>query len=138
MAFKARPPGKGLSRSQSLQTKTPMKPGAGFTAQSSSMPRSSFTAMPPSPAEQRRAQQKALQKATLRLLEKAQKEAAERGVDLSEWENEFLGSVSERVKTYGRAFADPDKGASGGTLSARQGVKLKEIRKKAATAKPKA
>ena len=58
------------------------------------------------------------------------------GVDLSDWEGEFLGSVSQRVKTYGRAFADPDKGASGGTLSLRQGVKLKEIRRKAKIAKP--
>jgi len=125
MAFKARPPGKGLGRTKSLQTKTPMKPGAGFTAK------------PPSPADQRKAQQKALQKATLRALEKAQKEAAERGIDLSEWETDFLDSVSERVRTYGRAFADPDKGAAGTTLSVRQGGKLKEIRKKAATAKPK-
>ncbi|WP_443750689.1 hypothetical protein [Asticcacaulis solisilvae] len=93
-------------------------------------------AKPPSPAEQRAAQKKALQASTLRLLEKARREAAEHGVDLSEWESEFLDSVSQRVKTYGRAFADPDKGASGGTLSLRQGVKLKEIRKKARTAQP--
>ncbi len=125
MAFKSKPPGKALTRSKSLQTKSPMKPGAGFAAKA------------PSPADQRKAQQKALQKATLRALEKAQKEAAERGVDLSEWETDFLDSVSERVKTYGRAFADPDKGAAGTTLSVRQGSKLKEIRKKAATARPK-
>ena len=91
MAFKTRPPGKSpqktLVRSKPLQTKAPMKPGTGFTAS------------PPSPADQRKAQQKALQKATLRVLEKARKEAAERGVDLSEWEAEFLDSVSERVKT---------------------------------------
>jgi hypothetical protein len=130
MAFKTRPPGKGLNRSKSLQTKTAMKPGTGFIAK------------PMSPADQRRAQREALQKATLRELEKARKEAIERGIDLSEWESEFLDSVGERVKTYGRAFADPDKGAAGGTLSLRQGVKLKEIRKKVAqekgTAKPKA
>ena len=114
-----------MNRSKPLQTKKPMKPGGGFSTKA------------PSPADQRKAQQKALQKATLRALEKAQKEAAERGVDLSEWENEFLGSVSERVKTYGRAFADPDKGAAGTTLSVRQGAKLKEIRKKTATAKSK-
>ncbi len=99
-----------------------MKPGAGFQAK------------PPSPADQRKAQQKALQKATLRALEKARKEAAEQGVDLSEWEAEFLDGVSERVKTYGRAFADPDKGAPGTTLSLRQGMKLKEIRRKTARA----
>ena len=132
MAFKTRPPGKGPSRTKGLQTKAPLKNKAAIK------PGTGFQAKPPSPAEQRKAQQKALQKATLRVLEKAQKEAAEAGVDLSEWETEFLDSVSERVKTYGRAFADPDKGASGSTLSMRQGVKLKEIRKKAAAAKPKA
>ena len=126
MAFKARPPGKAISRSKPLQTQKPMKPGSGFIAKA-----------PSSAADQRKAQQMALQKATLRALGKAQKEAAERGVDLSEWENAFLDGVSARVKTYGRAFADPDKGAAGTTLSLRQGMKLKEIRKKAATAKPK-
>lgn len=50
---------------------------------------------------------------------------------LSEWEGEFLDSVSERVKTHGRAFADPEKGAPGQALSAMQGRKLKEIAKKA-------
>lgn len=105
-----------------MRTKTPMKTGQGFKS----------AGKPPSPAEQRKAQQQALQKATLRQLEKARREAAEKGVDLSEWESEFIASVSERVKTYGRAFADPDKGAMNGTLSLRQGVKLREIRKKAA------
>lgn len=42
----------------------------------------------------------------------------------------------ERVKTYGRAFADPDKGAAGAPLSAMQGYKLKEIAAKA-SGKPK-
>jgi hypothetical protein len=36
------------------------------------------------------------------------------------------------VKTYGRAFGDPDKGAPGAPLSLMQGVKLKEISAKAA------
>ena len=53
------------------------------------------------------------------------------GVTLSEWEGEFLGSVSDRVKTYGRAFADPEKGAPGQALSAMQHRKLKEIAAKA-------
>ena len=123
MAFKSKTPAKGLSRSKPLQTKAPMKPGQGLAAK------------PISPAEQRKAQQQALQKSTLRLLEKARREAAETGVNLSEWESEFIDSVSERVKTYGRAFADPDKGAINGTLSLRQGVKLKEIRKKAQAGK---
>lgn len=50
---------------------------------------------------------------------------------LSDWEDEFLGSVSDRVKTYGRAFGDPEKGAPGQSLSAMQARKLKEITKKA-------
>ena len=39
--------------------------------------------------------------------------------------------MSQRVKTYGRAFGDPDKGAPGTPLSVMQGVKLKEISAKA-------
>jgi len=126
VAFKSKSSSKGLTRKKGLQTRAPSK-GA-----------TQAPIKPPSLAEQRAAQKKALQRSTLRLLEKARREAAEHGVDLSEWESEFLDSVSMRVKTYGRAFADPDKGASGGTLSVRQGVKLKEIRKKARTAKPRA
>ena len=52
-------------------------------------------------------------------------------MELSDWEDEFLGSVSDRVKTYGRAFGDPEKGAPGQSLSAMQARKLKEIAKKA-------
>jgi hypothetical protein len=48
-----------------------------------------------------------------------------------------LGSVEERVKTYGRAFADPEKGAQGSALSALQTVKLKEIAAKAKGEAPK-
>ena len=57
--------------------------------------------------------------------------AAKAGVDLSQWEGEFLASAAERVKTYGRAFADPEKGAPGQALSLRQAMKLKEIAAKA-------
>lgn len=39
--------------------------------------------------------------------------------------------MAQRVKTYGRAFGDPDKGAPGTPLSVMQGVKLKEISAKA-------
>lgn len=52
-------------------------------------------------------------------------------MDLSLWEGEFLESVAERVRTRGRAFADPEKGAPGEALSAMQGRKLKEIAAKA-------
>lgn len=53
------------------------------------------------------------------------------GIELSDWEGEFLGSVADRVETYGRAFGDPEKGAPGQALSAMQYRKLKEISAKA-------
>lgn len=71
------------------------------------------------------------QKAALNALRRAQRQADRAGVKLSDWEGEFLGSVTERVKTYGRAFGDPEKGAPGQALSAMQAVKLKEIVAKA-------
>ena len=67
----------------------------------------------------------------LNALRRAQRMADRAGVKLSDWEGEFLGSVAERVKTYGRAFGDPEKGAPGEALSALQTVKLKEIAGKA-------
>ena len=74
----------------------------------------------------------------LNALRKAKRIAARAGVKLSDWEGEFLGSVEERVKTYGRAFADPEKGAPGHALSMMQAIKLKEIVGKAkGTDKPK-
>ena len=76
----------------------------------------------------RRAQAK---RAALNALRKAQRIAARAGVQLSDWEGEFLGSVTERVKTYGRAFGDPEKGGPGEALSVMQTVKLKEITGKA-------
>ena len=73
----------------------------------------------------------AAQRAALNALKRAQRQADRAGVKLSEWEGEFLGSVAERVKTFGRAFGDPEKGAPGQALSALQAVKLKEIAAKA-------
>ena len=70
-------------------------------------------------------------RAALNALKRAQRQADRAGVKLSEWEGEFLGSVAERVKTFGRAFGDPEKGAPGEALSALQTVKLKEIAQKA-------
>ena len=123
MAFKA-PSKTGMTRSKPLQSK------GGLQTRKPLQAKAGFSTKPTSPLDQIKAQKKALQAATIRALEKARREAAEQGVDLSEWENEFIEGVSERVKTYGRAFADPDKGAMNGTLSMRQGQKLKEIRKK--------
>ena len=70
-------------------------------------------------------------------MKRARRSAEKAGVSLSEWEGEFLGSVEERVKTYGRAFGDPEKGAPGQALSAMQGRKLKEITAKANGEEPK-
>jgi len=49
------------------------------------------------------------------------------GAEVSDWEGEFLESVEGRIQTYGRAFADPEKGGPGQALSMRQSRKLKEI-----------
>lgn len=56
-------------------------------------------------------------------------EAARR--DLSEWEEEFVTSVEQRLNEYGSAFADPEKGPLDEPLSRLQELKLKEIEKKA-------
>jgi hypothetical protein len=70
-------------------------------------------------------------RAALNALRRARRVAEKAGVKLSDWEGEFLGSVEDRVKTYGRAFGDPEKGAQGEALSVLQAVKLKEIAAKA-------
>jgi hypothetical protein len=46
----------------------------------------------------------------LNALKRVRRQADRADVKLSDWEGEFLGSVEERVKTYGRAFGDPEKG----------------------------
>ena len=76
-------------------------------------------------------QRAAAKRSALNALRRARRLANKAGVELSEWEGEFLGSVETRVETYGRAFGDPEKGAAGQALSALQTVKLKEIAAKA-------
>jgi hypothetical protein len=76
-------------------------------------------------------QRAAAKRSALNALRRARRLADRAGVELSEWEGEFLGSVEGRVETYGRAFGDPEKGAAGQALSALQTVKLKEIAAKA-------
>lgn len=70
-------------------------------------------------------------RAALNALKRVRRQADRAEVKLSDWEGEFLGSVEERVKTYGRAFGDPEKGGPGEAFSALQSVKLKEIAAKA-------
>ena len=83
------------------------------------------------PADPVQAARRAAQRAALNALRRARRTAEKAGVALSEWEDGFLGSVAERVETYGRAFGDPEKGAPGQALSALQARKLKEIVAKA-------
>ena len=71
------------------------------------------------------------QRSALNALKRARRLADKAGIELSDWEGEFLGSVADRIKTYGRAFGDPEKGAPGEALSAMQHRKLKEINAKA-------
>lgn len=81
-------------------------------------------AKPPDPKEQAK-------RAALNALKRARRAAEKSGVELSEWEGEFLASVAQRVETYGRAFGDPEKGARNQALSGNQTIKLKEIARKA-------
>ena len=94
-------------------------------------------AKPPDFDKLREKQKAAAKRAALRAVRRARKTAEVGGVELSDWEGEFLGGVEERVETYGRAFADPDKGAPGQALSALQTRKLKEIAAKANGEEPK-
>ena len=73
----------------------------------------------------------AAKRAALNALKRARRMAERAGVKLSDWEGEFLGSVADRVKTYGRAFGDPEKGGRDQALSVNQHIKLKEIAAKA-------
>jgi hypothetical protein len=79
---------------------------------------------PPDPRSQAR-------KAALNALKRARRTAEKAGIELSEWEGEFLGSVAQRIETYGRAFGDPEKGGAGQAMSVNQTLKLKEIAAKA-------
>ena len=55
----------------------------------------------------------------------------EGNVDYSQWENEFLTEVDQRLEKFGSAFHDLSKGRREDALSALQTVKLKEIAAKA-------
>jgi hypothetical protein len=72
----------------------------------------------------------ALTKQALAALKRAADKAGATPEGLSEWEAEFLSSLDERLKTYGSAFNDPDKGQSSAPLSMRQGLKVRQIAKK--------
>ncbi len=109
-----------------MKRSTGLKPGSGFQKKKSETPASPFE------AEREAARRKALN-----ALKRAKRAADKAGIALSEWEGEFIEGVSDRIKTYGRAFGDPEKGAPGQALSAMQGRKLKEITAKANGEAPK-
>ncbi|WP_421860492.1 hypothetical protein [Oceanicaulis sp.] len=58
-------------------------------------------------------------------------------IELTDWEDEFMASVEERLNTFGSAYADPSLGSEGEALSRLQLAKLKEIEKKAQGKAPK-
>lgn len=43
------------------------------------------------------------------------------------WEEGFLADVEQRLKTYGRAFADPEKGSLDLATSVKQSFKIRQI-----------
>lgn len=51
--------------------------------------------------------------------------------DLTEWETEFAEGVSERLDTFGSAFADPEKGGRGEALSYAQKKVVSSLKRKA-------
>lgn len=59
------------------------------------------------------------------------KDTLEGDAALSEWEDEFIDSLEERLEKFGSAFADPEKGEISEALSYRQTAKLREVEKKA-------
>jgi len=65
-----------------------------------------------------------------RKLERLRRQLGEAG-EMSEWEDEFSESVSERLDKYGSAFADLQKGRPGDALSFAQKRVLAALNKKA-------
>lgn len=108
-----------------MKRSTGLKPGSGFHKKDKA---------PASPFE---AEREAARRKALNALKRAKRAADKAGIALSDWEGEFIDGVSDRIKTYGRAFGDPEKGAPGQALSAMQGRKLKEIAAKANGEAPK-
>ena len=55
--------------------------------------------------------------------------------EITEFEEEFAGSIAERLDRYGAAFADPSKGRPGDALSASQKQVVARMNKKAKDAR---
>lgn len=75
--------------------------------------------------------QKKTRKALRKLRRAKTRAEAEGGPGLTDWEQEFVEGVEQRLETYGSAFNDPDKGALDEALSMRQTEIVKQIDKKA-------
>lgn len=66
----------------------------------------------------------------LRKLRKAKSRADAEGIDLTDWEAEFVEGVEERLEKYGSAFADPSLGNSDDALSSAQTEILRQLDRK--------
>ncbi len=66
----------------------------------------------------------------LRKLRKAKARAEAEGVDLTDWEKEFVEGVDERLNKYGSAFADPSLGTRDEALSNAQTEILRQLDRK--------
>ena len=69
-----------------------------------------------------------------RKIERLRRELGEAG-EISDFEDEFAGSVTERLDRFGAAFADPSLGRPGDALSASQKRVVAAMKKKAKEAK---
>ena len=66
----------------------------------------------------------------LRKLRKAAERAELEGIELTDWEKEFVEGVDERLTEYGSAFHDLSKGNADEALSMAQSEILKQLDKK--------
>ncbi len=64
-----------------------------------------------------------------RQLKKAKKQLEDLG-EITDWEDEFITSVDERLDKYDAAFADRNKGGASDALSMRQKQVLAQMRRK--------
>lgn len=80
------------------------------------------------PAERLQAAIEGAARRTLRHIERLQRTAAG-AVRTTEWEEEFLIDVGQRLRKFGRAFVDSEKGDLSRPVSIRQSIKLGEIQR---------
>jgi hypothetical protein len=66
----------------------------------------------------------------LRKLHKLVARAEAEGVELTDWEKEFVGGLAQRLNKYGSAFADPNQGSLDEAISFAQNEIMKQLDKK--------